>query len=229
MIKHLLFDLDDTILDFKKAEKAALQNTLRQLNIEPEPHILSRYSEINQAQWKLLELGQLTRDELKPRRYQLLFEEFGLDRSAQQAAAIYEQQLGIGHYFIDGAEEALIRLSVSCRIYIVSNGTAVVQHSRIASSGIEKYISGLFISQEVGCDKPSPEFFSRVFGSIDNFSKDEAVIIGDSLSADIRGGINAGITTIWFNPNASANETDIIPDYEIQHLSQLDELLKTIP
>ena len=228
MIKNLLFDLDDTILDFKKAESVALQNTLRKLGVEPKPRILLRYSEINQDQWKLLELGEITRDELKPRRYQLLFEEFGLDCSPKQAAAVYEQQLGIGHYFIDGAEEALQRLSKIYRVYIVSNGTAVVQHSRIESSGIEKYISGLFISQEVGFNKPSPEFFSRVFGSISDFSKDETVIIGDSLSADIKGGITAGITTIWFNPGNASNESDVVPHYEIQKLCELDDLLKTI-
>ena len=228
MIKNLLFDLDDTILDFKKAESVALQNTLRMLGMEPEPHILSRYSEINQEQWKLLELGQITRDELKPRRYRLLFEEFGLDCSSKQAAEVYEQQLGIGHYFIDGAEEALQRLSKSYRVYIVSNGTAVVQHSRIESSGIEKYISGLFISQEVGFNKPNPEFFNRVFSSISDFSGDETVIIGDSLSADIKGGIAAGITTVWFNPNNAANESTIVPHYELQKLDDLDALLKSI-
>lgn len=228
MIKNLLFDLDDTILDFKRAEKAALQRTLSMLGVEPEPHILARYSEINQAQWKLLELKQITRDELKPRRYELLFEEFGIDCSPKQAASVYEQQLGIGHYFMDGAEEALQRLSQSYRIYIVSNGTAVVQHSRIESAGIEKYISGLFISQEVGADKPSLAFFDRVFGSISDFSKDETVIIGDSLSADIKGGIAAGIATIWFNPGNVSNESGIIPHYEIQKLSQLDELLVSI-
>ncbi|MBE6991391.1 MAG: noncanonical pyrimidine nucleotidase, YjjG family [Ruminococcaceae bacterium] len=228
MIKNLLFDLDDTILDFKKAESVALQNTLRMMGIEPEPRILLRYSEINQEQWKLLELGQITRAELKPRRYRILFEEFGLDASAEEAAATYEQQLGIGHYFMDGAEEALQRLSQSYRIYIVSNGTAVVQHSRIASSGIEKYISGLFISQEVGFDKPSPEFFSRVFDSIADFSKEETVIIGDSLSADIKGGLAAGITAIWFNPRKTANESGVVPHYELRHLSELDELLRAI-
>lgn len=228
MIKNLLFDLDDTILDFKKAEKAALRNTLLQLGVEPSQHMLLRYSEINQAQWKLLELGQITRNELKPRRYQLLFEEFGIDCSPKQAAAVYEQQLGVGHYFIEGAEETLQRLRQSYRIYIVSNGTAVVQHSRIESSGIEKYISGLFISQEVGADKPSLEFFRRVFDSIDDFEKSETVIIGDSLSADIKGGIAAGITTIWFNPGNAPNESGVVPHYEIQKLSRLDELLVSI-
>lgn len=228
MIKNLLIDLDDTILDFKKAEKAAFRNTLRILGIEPTDDILARYSLINQAQWKLLELGEITRAELKPRRYQLLFEEFGLDASAEEAAATYEQQLGIGHYFIDGAEETLHRLSKIYRVYIVSNGTAVVQHSRIASSGIEKYISGLFISQEVGFNKPSAEFFERVFDSIQGFAKDETVIIGDSLSADIKGGLNAGITTIWFNPAGEENASGICPHHEIKSLYELESLLEAI-
>lgn len=229
MIMNVLIDLDDTILDFKKCEKSALKKTLALLGIEPTELVLSRYSEINDAQWKLLELGQITRAELKPRRYRLLFEEFGIDASAEEAAAVYEEKLSLEYSFMTGAEDALERLSKKYRLYIVSNGTASVQHRRIAGAGIEKYISGLFISQEIGFDKPAPEFFERAFAAVDGFSKTETVIIGDSLSADIKGGLNAGITTIWFNPNAAANTSGIIPDYEIKSLYELDELLEAIP
>lgn len=229
MIMNVLIDLDDTIIDFKKCEKSALKKTLALLGIEPTELVLSRYSEINDAQWKLLELGQITRAELKPRRYRLLFEEFGIDASAEEAAAVYEEKLSLEHSFMTGAEDALERLSKKYRLYIVSNGTASVQHRRIAGAGIEKYISGLFISQEIGFDKPAPEFFERAFAAVDGFSKTETVIIGDSLSADIKGGLNAGITTIWFNPNAAANTSGIIPDYEIKSLYELDELLEAIP
>lgn len=229
MIMNVLIDMDDTILDFKKCEKSALKKTLALLDIEPTELVLSRYSEINDAQWKLLELGQITRAELKPRRYKLLFEEFGIDASAEEAAAAYEEKLSLEHSFMTGAEDALERLSKKYRLYIVSNGTASVQHRRIAGAGIEKYISGLFISQEIGFDKPSPEFFERAFAAVDGFSMAETVIIGDSLSADIKGGLNAGITTIWFNPNDAANTSGIAPDYEIKSLYELDELLEAIP
>lgn len=199
-IDTILFDLDDTILDFKKAERAALKKTLLELGIEPEERILQRYSEINQAQWKLLELGKLVRSEVKLRRYRLLFEEFGIKESAERAAKIYETQLGIGHYFVDGAEEMLLELSGKCRLYLVTNGTACVQKGRIASAGIGHYFQDIFISEEIGFNKPDREFFERCFAKIPDFRKENTIIVGDSLSSDILGGINAGIQTVWFNP-----------------------------
>lgn len=224
MIKYIFFDLDDTIFDFKKAEKIALKNTLVELNIDPTDKILSRYSEINVAQWKLMELGKLTRDEVKERRYQLLFDEFELNASAKEATSIYEEKLKIGHYFIDGAEELLKKLHGKYSLYLVSNGAIDVQNSRLDSSNIRKYFEHIFISQEIGYDKPNKKFFDICFAAIHNFNKEEAVIVGDSLSSDIQGGINAGIKTVWFNPkNEKASVS--IPDYEIKTLAELLNLI----
>jgi len=228
MIRNVLFDLDDTLLDFHRAEKIALTKTLLHLGIEPKEAVLSRYRELNLAQWKLLEQEVLTREEVKVRRYQLLFEEIGADCRAEDAAAYYEKHLGIGHYFIDGAEEVLRALSGSYRLYLVSNGTAVVQKGRIESADIAKYLEDIFISQEIGFDKPNAGFFDRCFSRIPNFEKRETLIVGDSLSSDIKGGINAGITTVWFNPDGSENPSDIIPDFEIRNLMDLMPLLKSI-
>lgn len=223
MIKNILFDLDDTIFDFKRAEKIALSKTLSELGVSPDDRILSRYSEINISQWKLLEKRIITRDEVKVRRYKLLFEEFGIDLSAERTTALYEKNLAIGHYFIDGAEELLQRLYKHYHLYLVSNGATAVQKSRIASSGIEKYFQNIFISQEIGYDKPAKEFFDKCFEQIDNFSKKETIIVGDSLSSDIQGGINAGIKTVWFNPRHLEFDK-IKPDYEISSLDELNAL-----
>ena len=227
MIKNIFFDLDDTIFDFHIAEKTALIKTLNFLGVEPKEQTLARYSELNLMQWKLLEKGEITRAEVKVRRYQLLFDELGVDCSAAEAAAYYEQQLSIGHWFIEGAEELLQQTYNKYNLYIVSNGTAVVQHGRIKSSGIEKYFKDIFISQEIGFNKPKREFFENCFEKIDNFKKDETIIVGDSLSSDIQGGKNVGIKTVWFNPKKQ--KADIIkPDYEIERLSELTELLDTL-
>lgn len=223
MIKNILFDLDDTIFDFKRAEKIALSKTLSELGVSPNDRILSRYSEINISQWKLLEKRIITRDEVKVRRYKLLFEEFGIDLSAERTTALYEKNLAIGHYFIDGAEELLQRLYKDYRLYLVSNGATAVQKSRIASSGIEKYFQNIFISQEIGYDKPAKEFFDKCFEQIEDFSKKETIIVGDSLSSDIQGGINAGIKTVWFNPRHLEFDK-IKPDYEISSLDELNAL-----
>lgn len=224
MIEHIFFDLDDTLFDFKKAERAALAGTFERFGMQADDKILSRYSEINISQWKLLELGKLTRDEVKVRRYKLLFEEFGIDLNPEKFTEVYEKRLGIGHYFIDGAEEIIKTLYGRFKLYIVSNGAAAVQKSRIASSGIAKYFDGIFISQQIGFDKPDVRFFERCFAQIDGFSKEKAVIVGDSLSSDIQGGINAGIQTIRFNPKQEKSQ-HILPDYEIASLSELADLL----
>jgi len=228
MIKNVLLDLDETVLDFHRAERIALRKTLIHLGIEPKEEILSRYHEINLSQWKLLELGKLTLPEVKVRRYQLLFEEIGAKCSAQEAAKQYESFLGIGHYFIEGAEETLGILSEQYRLYVASNGTTAVQKSRIASAGIEKYLSGIFLSEEIGHAKPAAAYFETCFSRIPDFRKEETVIVGDSLSSDIRGGKNAGISTIWFNPREEENLSDVVADHEIRKLSDLPALLKRL-
>ena len=228
MINNILLDLDDTIFDFHKAEKIALIKALNQLNITIDEKILRRYSQINAEQWKLLEQGKLKRQEVKVRRYKLLFEEIGEDKSAEDATKIYERNLAVGHYFIDGAEEMLKKLYKAYSLYIVSNGTAKVQKGRIKSSGIEKYVKGIFISEEIGFDKPNTEFFNYCFSKIADFEKEKTVIIGDSISSDIKGGKNAGIKTVWFNPKGLKNNSDIIPDYEIRKISEIYSLINKI-
>ncbi|MDE5984592.1 MAG: YjjG family noncanonical pyrimidine nucleotidase [Eubacterium sp.] len=222
MIKNILFDLDDTIFDFKMAERVALSKTLVSFGIEPTEYIIKRYSEYNISQWKLLELGKLTREQVKVNRYKLLFDELELDISPKKATAIYEDYLCIGHYFIDGAEKIIKTLyDEGYNLYLVSNGAKRVQDGRLKSSGISKYFKGIFISEVIGYEKPSIKFFEYCFDRIDNFDIDETVIIGDSLSSDIKGGINAGIKTVWFNPNNEVNTTQIVPTYEINKLSDI--------
>lgn len=224
----ILFDLDNTIFDFNKAEHGALSKTLSEIGIEPKKEIMDKYSVINLAQWKLLEQKKITRAELKIRRYKLFFDELGVDYPPQEAAKMYEHFLGIGHYFVDGAEKMLEELSKKYSLYLVTNGITNVQTRRIASAGLEKYFKGIFISEEIGHDKPSKEYFEYCFEHIENFSRDRAVIIGDSLSSDIQGGINSGIQTIWFNPKKEAVNSKIPADYEVSHLNEIKILLEKI-
>ena len=150
MIDTVFLDLDNTIFDFSKAEKIALKKTLETLRVDTSEKTLARYSVLNTAQWKLLEKGEITRQEVKVRRYRLLFEELGTDASAEEAAALYESLLGIGHYFMEGAEELLNELKGKYRLYLATNGTASVQKGRIASASLEQYFDGIFISEEIG-------------------------------------------------------------------------------
>lgn len=225
MFKTILFDLDDTIFDFKKSERTALTKTLIKLNVEPTEYIINQYSKYNISQWKRLELGEISRDEVKINRYKLLFDELGLDISPQLATSIYEENLAVGHFFIDGAVSVLEKLYKCYDLYLVSNGTKKVQDGRLASANISHYFKDIFISETVGFEKPNTEFFDYCFKRIPNFNKSEAIIIGDSLSSDIKGGIHAGIKTMWFNPHNQKNNTILHPDYEIHNLEEITNIL----
>lgn len=234
----VLLDLDDTILDFHQAESHAISSVFRQLGIEDTEENRNLYSRLNLEQWKKLEKGEVTRPELKIRRFENLFRELNLDTedkdinsAARKAARLYEQQLSQGHWFIAGAEEMLEELYPDYDLYLVSNGSAVVQKGRLDSAGIRPYFKEIFISENLGADKPSKEYFDLVFDQIPQKDKDKIVIIGDSLTSDILGGINAGIHTIWFNPKKSAagsNISDIKPEMETDTLNNISNLLKII-
>ena len=227
-MKFLFFDLDDTLLDFHKAEAWALRQALRHSGIEPSDAIVARYSAINQSQWELLEEQKLTREQVLIRRFQLLFQELGVDASCEETQHCYENMLAKGHDFMPGAPELLETLNGKYPRYLVSNGTAMVQDCRLRDSGIEKYFQGIFISERVGVDKPQKAFFDRSFATIPNFDPSQAMIIGDSLTSDIRGGNNAGIFTCWYNPKHKPRRADIHVDYESAELMELPKLLETL-
>ena len=225
MIKNILIDLDDTILDFKKCERVALGKALTELSIAHNEDTIKRYSEINDMHWKMLERGEITRSEVLLGRFERLFEEIGADCSGDLAWKTYEEMLGGQCYFVDGAIDLLKELSERYNLYIVSNGTATVQDKRIELADISKYFKNIFISQRIGVNKPDVRFFEACFGEIEDFKKEETIIIGDSLSSDIKGGNNAGIRTVWYNPNCANNKTDAKVDFEIKTLDKIKEIL----
>ena len=228
MLKHLFFDLDDTILDFHKAEAIALRKALSLHGLEPTPEVVARYSIINQSQWELLEEKKITRPQVLLRRFELLFGEFGLSCDCCAIQRSYETLLGQGHYFMPGAEALLDTLYGKYHLYLVSNGTLSVQTGRIESAQIARYFDGIFISENLGVDKPQKGFFDLCFAEIPDFRVEEGVIIGDSLTSDIRGGNNAGLRTIWMNPQGKPRREDIHVDYEITALSQLPALFEAM-
>ena len=225
LYKNILLDLDDTIFDFKKAEHQALIETLSNYSVDANDDVVQRYSEINVSQWKLLEKGEITRAELKWRRFKLLFDELGKECPAEEVAEYYTDRLSRGSFLLEGALEVLERLYKKYNLYIVSNGFAKTQHGRIASGNIKRFFKGIFISQEIGADKPSLEFFNAVFSQIPDFDKNKTIIVGDSLSSDIKGGKNAGITTVWINRQKSTVPEELLPDFEINDISELIKIL----
>lgn len=228
MIEFLLLDLDDTILDFKMAERIALGKTLQQFGLDPTEEVCARYSVINKAHWEMLERKEITRAQLRPGRFQMLFSEHGREVDADACAHQYEKNLSQQHPFLPGAWETLPSLAEKYKLYIVSNGNLHVQKGRLKDSGILPYFQGCFISEEIGASKPDPLFFQNCFARIPGFDPKRAMIVGDSLTSDILGGIRAGIATCWINPRGLPHPEDVRPDYEIAALSQLPALLKNL-
>ena len=228
MFEFLFLDLDDTILDFQKAEHVALSKTLRGFGLEPTEMVLKRYNLINKAHWEALERKELTREQVLLGRFQVLFEEMGISAEPVKVARAYEHNLSIGHWFLPGAEEAVARLSRKYKLYLTSNGTASVQKGRMTSANLYRFFENVFVSQEIGVNKPAVEYFEKCFAQIPGFDKTKAIIVGDSLTSDILGGQNAGIATCWVNPHHKQGRPDIRVDYEIEALSQLEDLLENL-
>lgn len=228
MYEFLFLDLDDTILDFHKAERIAISKTIRDFGVEPTEEVLRRYHLINKWHWEQLEKGTMTRDEVLENRFGALFAELGVSADKTACARAYEKNLSIGHYFLPGAEEAVASLSKKYRLFLASNGTASVQKGRMTSANLYRFFETVFVSQEIGHNKPSRAYFDACFARIPGFDPAKAIIVGDSLTSDIRGGIQAGIATCWVNPTHAPHPEDICPDYEIEALSQLENLLESL-
>lgn len=229
MIKYLFLDLDDTILDFQKAEAIAIRKTMKEYGLEPTDALAERYSEVNVRHWKALERGEMTRDQVVVGRFAAFFGEQGIEVDAEAVAKTYENYLSQGHFFLPGAEEAVKeKLFGKYKLYLASNGTAVVQKGRMTSADLYPYFEESFVSQELGHNKPSLAYFEAAFARIPGFDPSRCLMVGDSLTSDILGGKNAGLRTVWVNPRHKTAPDDLKPDYEIELLADLPALLEEI-
>ena len=228
MLTNIFFDLDNTLLDFDRGEAHALSRAFRQFGIDPTPAVLARYHDINLSQWELLEEGKLTKDQVLTRRFDLLFAELGVSCDSQAVCDLYESFLAEEHDFIPGALELLEALSPRYSLHLATNGASAVQRRRLADAGILTYFQNIFISEEVGFHKPSPAFFLACFAAIPGFDHTSALMVGDSLTSDIRGGRNAGLRTCWFDRLGRPYRPDVLPDYTVAALDQLPALLDTL-
>lgn len=217
--KTLLFDADGTVLDFHRSEREALSETLISVGIVPDEEKMNAYSVINDGLWKMLERKEIEKSVLLYRRFELFCEKFGYDRDARKMARDYMNALSTKGYVLDGAEELIKSLYGKARMYIVTNGVEFIQRGRYARCGIDKYFDGVFISDVIGVEKPDRRYFEYVASNIPEFDPEDTIVIGDSLSSDIRGGNNFGLDTCWYNPqgksaNGIAQPTYIAADFD---------------
>ena len=227
MITSLLLDLDETLLSFKADEHKALTKTLLHFGIQPTEEVVSLYVKINLSLCQAVERGELEREEVLVNRFSMLAEALGLILDARAARIFYELRLSEEHTLYDFTLPTLDRLKEKYRLYIVSNGTALVQNRRLDESGLRGYFDGIFISEEIGVNKPHPNFFKRVF-EITGITPDEALIVGDSLTSDISGGLAVGIPTCHVTGGKDFRYDKIIPDYAINDVSALPSLIEKI-
>ena len=207
MIKVILWDIDGTLLDFKKSESFAIKKCFKELGIceNTTDDMVARYSVINHRMWNELAEGKLTKPQVLNGRFEEFFKTEGIDYTDyEKINSLYQVYLGEYFFFFEDGKETLLKLKENYKQYAVTNGTAIAQHKKLANSGLKEIFDDVFISDELGIDKPHKEFFDKVFEKIGNYKKDEAVIIGDSVLNDMQGGNNAGIYTILFDPNGNA-------------------------
>lgn len=223
--RFLLFDADETLFDFHYAEREALRGALLQSGVEYREEYQKLYSELNLSLWKQLELGEITRQELLLARFSRFFEAAGIQGDAEKVRISFQANLAAEGRLFPGALELCKELAGRFELYLVTNGVAETQRARLASSGLQPYLKGIFISEEVGAPKPQKKFFDAVEQGIDGFVKEQALVIGDSLTSDIKGGNLAGIDTCWYNPYGEANDTGIEPNYTVATYAKLKELL----
>lgn len=221
---YFLWDVDGTILNFEAAEKKAIRNLFGKFNLgECTDNMLKRYSEINKKYWELLECGKVEKKKMLVDRFVDFFSEERIDPGiAAEFNAQYQLALGDTIVFNDDAFDIISAQKKTGKIIIVTNGTKVAQEKKLERSGIDKLADYIFISEEVGYEKPSVAFFEKVISEAGITDLSEALIIGDSLTSDIQGGCNAGIDTCWYNPENLVNDSKLTPTYMIQNLHELD-------
>lgn len=225
----LLFDADRTLLDFDKSEWMALKQVFSEYGVLFNEEVHCDYVIINHKLWDQHELGLISRERLIYKRFEDLFAKKRIEINVVEFEDRYQFLLSEKAYIIDGALELVRDLSGKYEIYIVTNGVTETQMKRLVSTGIAEYVRDIFISGEIGYQKPSKEYFENVFERMDPFQKDRAIIIGDSLTSDIKGGNNAGIDTCWYNPNKLQRVKGVEVTFEIDNLEMLRQKLLDTP
>ncbi len=222
--KAFLLDADDTLLDFQASEREAVKKVFEKLGLSADDSVVAQYAAINKELWLAHERGEITKQMIWDQRFVKLFKALNYSADGLEAERLYRIALGEGAQTIPGAVELCQELSEGYRLYIVTNGTAQTQYSRIRNAGFDRWISGVFVSEEIGAPKPAKKYFDAVFAAIP-FTRQEVLVVGDSLTSDIQGGVNAGIDTCWYNPARLKRDKGPSPTFEIHELNELKDVL----
>lgn len=225
MIKYVIFDLDDTILDFHKGEIEGVSKILKQQGAPDVQKALKAYLELNKKIWENIETGASPQPLLNTR-FSKTLALFGIDADGVKLEAQYREMLNHNFYTVPNAEELLTSLkNAGVNLFVGTNGVKVTQMERLKGSGLDKYFDDYFISEDIGFSKPSAEFFKPVFLRHPDLNKDNALMIGDRLQSDILGASRAGLNSIWFNPQKQINNSEIQPTFVANNYQQVQEIV----
>lgn len=223
----ILWDVDGTLLDFLYSQKYAITKCFQTAGRDITEEQIKRYSQINDDYWRRLELGEITKDQLLTGRFATLFEEYKIkDIDLAVFAKEYQEALGSVFSFIDDSLTICKALQEKVRQYVITNGVTATQMNKLKLSGLAEAMDGIFISEQIGTPKPAKEFFDYCLKHIEEKDKSKLLIVGDSLSSDIKGGVLSGIPTCWYRPEGAINDTPYHPDYEISDLHMLYDILE---
>lgn len=224
-MKTILLDIDDTILDFKECAKATISRAGNDFGIKFTDTMMNFYMEQNAFLWGQYEKGIITREDIFRTRFPLLFKEYGFNIDGIAFENSFQKYFKTQYKFVDGAVELVEYLSKKYDLYAASNSLLATQISRLRNAGLYNHFKKLFVSDSIGHQKPSKEFFQGCFCQIPNFNPQHTIIIGDSLSSDIKGGCLSGIKTCWFNPYNIKNTTEFKADFEVRNLNEIKNIL----
>ncbi len=225
MKKIILIDLDNTLIDFNECARHSIIDIFNKFNLSYSDNVFTTFITENVKIWKRLENGEITKAELRENRWNIILGKLGIDFDGHVVEDLFEKSVAKGAYAVDGAYELLDYLYPKYDLYIVSNGFRFVQESRLKIGNFDKYFKEIFVSEDIGIPKPATEFFDYCFEKLGNPEKDSVILIGDSLSADIKGGCNYGLETIWFNKNLESLPDEISPAYIVTQLKEITNIL----
>ncbi len=219
----VFWDLDQTLLDFDRSMEYALQAVFAQYGLKINEEMTARYSVINRSYWLRLESGELSKEQVTVGRFRTFFEELGITHvSPEELNVDYQRELGSVFFFMEGAKELVALLKErGYRQYVVTNGVNATQANKMRLSGLDRIMDGVFVSELMGYPKPRKEFFDGCFAALSDVDRNKCILVGDSLTSDMRGAENAGITSCWFNPEKQEKDVDARTDYEIRRLEEL--------
>ena len=228
MIKNILWDLDNTLIDFDIAEGNAIKYLFEKYKLGPcTEQMLKKYNKINKIYWRKIEKNEIDKMQGLVQRFVDFFNFYGVDTSvAEEFNDDYQFAVGDTIVYLDDSYNILKSLKGKVNQYLVSNGTVIAQSKKLKKAGFDKLFEGIFLSEEIGYEKPHVEFFNYIFDKIKLTDKSDIIIVGDSITSDIQGGVNAGIKTVWYNRTGKGHNESPRVDYDIRNLNEIYDIVK---